>query len=139
MNKKIAFLCFGVVFGFALSRVGASDYNLIYRMFTGEDLKLAFVIGSAIITAAIGMKVLMALGGKTIDKQPIKISKKALSKNNAIGGALFGIGWGISGACPGTVLAQIGEGKLLGIASLLGMVAGTYLFAVLAEKNKSLS
>ena len=139
MNKKIAFLCFGLVFGFTLSRVGASDYNLIYRMFTGEDLKLAFVIGSAIITAAIGMKVLMALGGKTIDGQPVKVSKKALNKNNAIGGALFGIGWGISGACPGTVLAQIGEGKLLGIASLIGMVAGTYLFALLAEKNKNLS
>lgn len=139
MNKKIAFLCFGLVFGFTLSRVGASDYNLIYRMFTGEDLKLAFVIGSAIITAAIGMKVLMALGGKTIDGQPVKVMKKALNKNNAIGGALFGIGWGISGACPGTVLAQIGEGKLLGIASLLGMVAGTYIFALLAEKNKSLS
>ena len=139
MNKKIAFLCFGVVFGFTLSRVGASDYNLIYRMFTGEDFKLAFVIGSAIITAAIGMKVLMALGGKTIDGQPVKVSKKALNKNNAIGGALFGIGWGISGACPGTVLAQIGEGKLLGIASLIGMVAGTYLFALLAEKNKNLS
>ena len=48
MKKKMGFLFFGMIFGFTLSRVGASEYDLIYYMFTAENLKLAAVIGSAI-------------------------------------------------------------------------------------------
>ena len=58
MNKKIGFLGFGVFFGFALSRVGASDFDLIVGMFTGKDLKLAWVMITSIVIGALGMQFL---------------------------------------------------------------------------------
>jgi len=138
MPRKLAFLMFGLVFGFTLSRVGASDYNLIYEMFTGKNLKLAFVICTAIITGFTGLRVLFALGGKDYKGQAITVKQKPLNKFNVLGGIIFGLGWAISGACPGTVLAQIGEGKVLGLFSFAGMVLGTYLFAMAFEKFPSL-
>ncbi|MDD4189582.1 MAG: YeeE/YedE thiosulfate transporter family protein [Eubacteriales bacterium] len=135
--RKIGFLIFGIIFGFALSRVGASDYNLIYRMFTGENLKLAWVIITAIITAAIGMRILAMTGNKGFRGEKITVKKKALNKFTIFGGIIFGTGWAISGACPGTVLAQIGEGKILGIFTMLGLIAGTYVYALIAQKIRT--
>lgn len=134
MGRKIGYLLAGVFFGFTLSRSGASDYNYIYHMFTGENLKLALLMGTAIIVAAIGMIILKALGNKDVKGKEIKINRKPLNKYTIIGGILFGIGWAVSGACPGTVLAQIGEGKVLGLVTFFGMLVGTYIYVRIAEK-----
>lgn len=134
MNKNIKYLLFGIIFGFALSRVGASDYDLIFLMFAGENFKLAYVIITAIVVAAIGMRFLAAKGYKGYKGLEIDVKKKPLNKNTILGGIIFGTGWGISGACPGTVLAQVGEGKILGIVTMLGMILGTYVYALLIER-----
>ena len=139
MTQKTALLCFGVFFGFALSRVGAGEYDLIYGMFTGTNLKLAWVMITAIIIGHIGIRWLATRGNITKGGEPIKISLKKLKTTSLIGGAVFGIGWGLSGACPGTVLAQLGEGKVLGLFTAVGMIYGTYLYARLVEKNPDLS
>lgn len=138
MVKKIGYLLAGLLFGFTLSRSGASDYNYIYWLFTGENLKLAFLICTAIAVAASGMLILKALGNKDVHGKEIKINKKPMNKNTVVGGIIFGIGWAVSGACPGTLLAQIGEGKVLGFAAFLGMLFGTYVYALIAEKNPKL-
>jgi len=134
MGRKIGYLLIGAFFGFALSRSGASDYDYIHLMFTGENFKLAFLMGTAIIVGALGMIVLKVSGNKDIRGEAIEINRKPLNKNTVIGGMLFGVGWAVSGACPGTVLAQIGEGKVLGAVTFLGMLFGTYLYARMAEK-----
>ena len=138
MANKLAYLLCGTFFGFTLSRSGASEYNYIHYLFTGEDLKLALLIATAIITAAIGMQVLKLLGNRDMRGGEIMIQRKPLNKYTAVGGSLFGIGWAISGACPGTVLAQLGEGKILGFCTMLGLLCGTFLYALMAEKNPEL-
>ncbi len=138
MNKKLGLLGFGVIFGFTLSRVGASDYDLILGLFTGRDLTLAWVIITAIIVGGAGMQVLKKYREPTKSGEPLKISHKKLGRYSLIGGAVFGLGWGLSGACPGTVLAQLGEGKIYGFFTFAGMILGTYLYALLKEKNPDL-
>ena len=138
MLRKIGYLLTGMLFGFVLSRSGASDYYFIHKMFTGENLKLAFLMGTAIVTGAIGMQIVRLAGNKDVKGKDIQINRKPLNKYTIIGGALFGIGWAVTGACPGTVLAQIGEGKLLALFTLVGMVFGTFVYALNAEKNKNL-
>lgn len=138
MLKKIGYLLAGIFFGFVLSRTGASDYNFIHQMFTGENLKLALLMATAIATGAIGIQVLRLTGNKDVHGKEIQINKKPMNKYTVIGGSLFGLGWAVTGACPGTVLAQIGEGKLLGLFTLLGMVFGTFVYAIVAEKNSQL-
>ena len=136
MGNKLGLLVWGAVFGFTLSRTGASEYDLIHRMFTGEDLSLAFLMVTAIVVGAIGMRVLRSRGNRTVRGDLVVVKQKPLSPLNAFGGALFGVGWGLSGACPGTVLAQLGEGKLLAVCTVLGLLAGTYLYAALVERWK---
>lgn len=138
MLRKIGYLLTGMLFGFVLSRSGASDYNFIHQMFTGENLKLAFLMGTAIVTGAIGMQIVRLAGNKDVKGKEIQINRKPLNKYTIIGGALFGIGWAVTGACPGTVLAQVGEGKLLALFTLVGMVFGTFVYALIAEKNRQL-
>ena len=138
MNKKIGFLGFGILFGFVLSRVGASDFDLIYGLFIAADLKLAWVIITAIIVGAIGMQILKRVTQPVRSGEKLKTSHKKLGRYSIFGGLLFGLGWGISGACPGTVLAQLGEGKILGLFTFLGMISGTYIYARLKENNPDL-
>lgn len=134
MRKKLCFLAFGFYFGFVLSRVGASDYQVIFRMFTGEDLHLAWVILTAIIVGNLGMRYLKARGNLDRDGKAIAIKKKELGSLSIIGAAIFGIGWGMAGACPGTVLAQIGEGRILALFTFSGMLAGTYLYGYILAR-----
>ncbi len=138
MNKNLGFLGFGTLFGFVLSRTGASDYDLIMGMFIGYDYTLVGVIGTAIITGAVGMQVLKKFKHPIKSGEPLKINAKQLGRWSLLGAGIFGLGWGISGACPGTVLAQLGEGKIYGFFTFIGMIFGTYLYARLKEKHPSL-
>lgn len=138
MNKKTGFLGFGIIFGFALGRVGASDFDLIMGMFTGKDFKLAWVMITAIVVGAIGMQILKKIDKPMRNFETLKINHKKLGRYSLLGAAIFGIGWGISGACPGTVLAQIGEGKIFGLFTFLGMICGTYFYARLKERYPEL-
>ena len=134
MNKKLSFLGFGLLFGFALSRVGASDFNLIFDMFVLENLTLPGVMLTAIVVGFIVMRIFAHQKTTTRSGAPLKINEKKLGKWGLAGALLFGLGWGMSGACPGTVLAQLGEGKLLGFATFAGMIIGTYIYALLKER-----
>lgn len=138
MPKKLGFLGFGILFGFALSRVGASDYDLIVGMFTGEDFKLVGVILTAILVGWIGLRLLHIGPAKTRSGESLSISHKKMGRWTLLGALLFGIGWGMAGACPGTVLTQVGEGKLFGLFTFAGMISGTYLYARLKEKHPKL-
>lgn len=138
MLIKFGYLLAGIFFGFSLSRSGASNYDYIYGMFTGQDLKLAFLMGTAIIVGGMGMIILKALGNKDVNGEEIKINRKPLNQYTVIGGCLFGIGWAVCGACPGTVLAQLGEGKVLGLCTFCGMLFGTWVYAKMADSNPRL-
>ncbi len=130
----IVFLLAGVIFGFILSRVGATSYDLIMRMFLFTDLHLMGVIGLAVLVAMAGILLIRRLGLKTISGGEIEIKEKEGNRGNMAGGLLFGAGWALSGSCPGTVLSQIGEGKLDALFTFAGLVAGTYLFGALHPK-----
>jgi len=127
---NLAALLFGCGFGFALSRARATDYDTILAMFRFRDLHLMGVIGVAITTAAIGLAIVRrrarhAVLGGAIDVQP-----KPVQPGLFPAGLVFGTGWALSGGCPGTVLAQIGELKLYAICTAAGILAGTYAFGI---------
>ncbi len=127
-------LFFGILFGFFLSRVGATDYKKIEEMFLLKDLHLMFVIGSAIVVGIIGIQIIKRLKLKTITGKEIEMKPKDRHMGNIIGGLVFGIGWALTGSCPGTIITQLGEGKLAALFTFLGLVAGTYLFGVFYPK-----
>jgi uncharacterized membrane protein YedE/YeeE len=122
--KPATTLAFGVVFGFVLSRVGATDYDAIARMFLLEDFHLAGVLGVAVVVAAIGLGIVRRARSGPLARWAAYVVEKPMKPGLVLGAALFGTGWAITGTCPGTGLAQIGEGKWMGVFTVCGMLLG---------------
>lgn len=129
------FTLFGALFGFVLSRGRVSDYDTIAGMFRLTDLHLFGVIGAAIGTAALGLWLIRRGGNRTITGDPVEVRRKPWQRGVFSGGLLFGAGWALTGACPGTSLVQVGEGKLLAIFTVAGIVLGTYAFGRLRSSG----
>ena len=71
---------------------------------------------------------------KTIYGEPVEIPKKKFSKGHIYGGLIFGLGWALTGACPGPLFAQIGTGATVIIVSLLSAISGTWVYGLLRDK-----
>jgi uncharacterized membrane protein YedE/YeeE len=119
----------GVAFGFLLSRSGAADYDFIQAMFLFESFQLYGIIGTAVVVTAPGLWLLRRYG-RTATGQPICIETKSQTRGNALGGLLFGIGWSMTGMCPGPIFVNLGEGKLYALAALAGALCGTALLGL---------
>jgi uncharacterized membrane protein YedE/YeeE len=91
-------------------------------------LHLFGVIGAAIGTAAVGLWLVRRGGNRTITGDDVEVWRKAWQPGVFSGGLVLGAGWALSGACPGTSLVQVGEGKLLALFTVAGIVLGTYAF-----------
>jgi uncharacterized membrane protein YedE/YeeE len=125
----IRFLVYGVGFGFLLSRIGASDPAAIRGMFDLGDLHLFGVIGTAVALNAVAFWLLRRAGVRARGGAPLALEPKPMRGGLVAGALVFGAGWAISGACPGTALAQIGEGRLGGAVVAAGILLGAWLQA----------
>jgi uncharacterized membrane protein YedE/YeeE len=131
----VRLLFFGVVFGFVLSRVGATDYDAIIGMFLLEDLHLAGVIGVAILTAAPALFLLRRLGLACPAGCRYQLEQKPIKPGLVLGSVLFGAGWALTGTCPGTSLAQLGEGKLMALFTVAGILLGAGAYRVAQRRG----
>ena len=125
----LVYLVLGTLFGFVLSRSGAADYDFIQGMFLFTNLQLYGIIGSAVAITAPSLWLLKRYG-KTITGAPLVIELKPRHRGNVVGGLLFGVGWSITGMCPGPILVNIGEGKVYALVALAGALVGAGIFGV---------
>jgi uncharacterized protein len=133
--NKYAFLVMGTVFGFILSRAGATTYDFYAKLFLFENLQLLWVILTAATIGAVGVAVLKALNARTlVGSQPIAFKGKPYKRSLIPGSLLFGLGWGLAGACPGTALVMLGEGKLGAVFTVAGILLGTYLHGLQQDR-----
>jgi uncharacterized membrane protein YedE/YeeE len=132
--KLIGFL-FGAGFGFMLGWAGLTDYDVIRSMLLFRELDLYFMMGAAMATAAIGVRLLRRLGARSLLGAPVAWSLTKPSSSHVYGSILFGIGWGIAGTCPGPIAAQLGRGQLSALFTTAGVLAGVALFGY-AKRRK---
>ena len=125
--ETIGFIVLGTLFGLVLSRSGASDYDFIQQMFLFESEQLYGIIAVAVAVTAPGLWWLQRRG-TTLRGEPLRIRTKPRHRGNLVGGILFGIGWSMTGMCPGPIVVNIGEGKLYAIAAFVGALAGAWAF-----------
>lgn len=109
----------GLLLGFFLTRIGFTDYGELHRMLTFQDWRLFGVFGGAVGVSFVGFKIFAR--GKALPPRP-------LHRGIVPGGVLFGIGWAVSGACPAVAMIQIGEGQVAALLTLVGMLAGSWLY-----------
>lgn len=135
---KYLFLPLGALFGFLLSRAGATTYDYYAALFLFRDLQLMWVIGAAVV---VGAPLLALLGRYRVRSlftgEPIQLQPKPFKRGLVPGSLMLGVGWGLSAACPGTVLAMLGEGKLGAACTVLGIVIGTWLYGLWQDRQTS--
>jgi len=119
----ILYLALGTIFGFALSRSGAADYNYVQGMFLFERFQLYGILATGVLFTAPGLW-LIKRRGRTIGGTPVHIDLKPMNRGTIVGSLLFGVGWSITGMCPGPILVNIGEGKVYALAALAGALVG---------------
>jgi uncharacterized membrane protein YedE/YeeE len=124
----LRFLLSGAVFGFLLSRGRLTDYDTMMGMFRLTDLHVMGVMGVAIPVAAIGLFLLRRGRVRAATGGEIEVHPKPDHRWTPVAGLVFGAGWALTGVCPGTSLAQIGEGKTYALITALGIIAGTYAY-----------
>jgi hypothetical protein len=128
--RIVVYLSLGTLFGWTLSRSGATDYDFIQGMFLLERFQLYGIIGTGVLLSAPALW-LVRRRGRTLSGDPIAFENPPIHPGNIVGGALFGIGWSITGMCPGPILVNIGEGKLYALAALAGTLVGASAFGKL--------
>jgi len=125
---RLKFVLWGAGFGFLLHQARVTDYNAILGMFLFRDFHLMGVMGGAIATAAIGLWIVRRRARSAPNGEPAEVRSKALNGGVIAGSLIFGAGWALCGACPGTALAQLGEGKLYALSTIAGILLGTLAY-----------
>jgi uncharacterized membrane protein YedE/YeeE len=129
----LLYVALGALFGLVLSRSGAADYNFIQGMFLFENFQLYGIIGVAVLVTAPGLWLLKRYG-RTANGAALRVPSKPRHPGNVVGGVMFGIGWSITGMCPGPILVNIGEGKIYALAALAGALTGAAGFGMLYSR-----
>jgi uncharacterized membrane protein YedE/YeeE len=131
---NLKFLFFGAYFGIVLTKAQVISAYKIRAMFLFREPDLYLIIGSAVAVGALSVFLIKRFHPATIAGEPLVIPGKALNKGTLIGGFLFGLGWFITGTCPGPIYAQIGSGEFFAFFTLAGALLGVWLFALLKPK-----
>ncbi|RYY58293.1 MAG: transporter [Chitinophagaceae bacterium] len=131
-NLKYAIV--GVFFGITFTKAEIVSWFRIQEMFRLQNFHMYGVIGTAIIVGAISVWIIKKYRVKTIHGNPIEFHPKQFNKGQIIGGVIFGLGWAMTGACPGPLFAQIGAGFLVIAVVLISAIGGTWVYGYFRER-----
>jgi uncharacterized protein len=123
----------GLFFGILLTKSEVVSWFRIQEMFRFQSFHMYGVLGSAVAVAAASIGLLRRFGVQTVDGEPISIPPKELGKGYRywIGGTIFGVGWALTGACPGPLFALVGSGVSVFAAAVISALAGTWIYGYL--------
>jgi uncharacterized membrane protein YedE/YeeE len=132
VNPLLLGLLVGMAFGAALVLAGLSDPRRIVEMLRLRDLHLLRVLVTALATGIVGIALLDAVGLAHTGVKTLHLAAIL------VGGAIFGVGFALSGYCPGTAIAAAAEGRGDAPAVILGGLLGTGLYAALYDDLRPL-
>ena len=132
----LAYSLLGVCFGITLTQSEVLSWFRIQEMFRFQSPRMYEIIVSAIVVAAASVALIKRLGAKTVSGEPITIPPKSmgLGVRYAAGGTIFGLGWALTGACPGPLFALVGNGVTVMIVAIGSALSGTWLYGFLRPR-----
>jgi uncharacterized membrane protein YedE/YeeE len=131
---NLKYSAWGVLFGIVFVKAEIISWFRIQEMFRFESFHMYGVIGTAVVVGVISVLLIKRTKARTIYGEEIHVPKKEFTKGHVIGGLMFGLGWAITGACPGPLFAQVGAGFSVIIVTFLSAVAGTWVYGLVREK-----
>ena len=132
--QLLKYLIIGVLFGIIFVKAEIISWFRIQEMFRLDSFHMYGVIGSAIAVGMISIQLIKRLNIKTLSGEEVILKDKVFNKGQIYGGLIFGLGWAITGACPGPLFAQIGSGFMAVIVTLLSAIIGTWTYGYFREK-----
>ena len=135
MRRTIAYLFIGIFFGIVMYKSEAASWFRIYEMFKFQSFHMYGVIGSAVVLGIIVIQLIKRNKLKSIDGEKIIIAPKQFSwARYIIGGSIFGLGWALTGACPGPMFILLGNGVGVILVVIASAVLGTYVYGKIRHK-----
>ena len=133
--KFIKFLLLGIVFGIVMTKSEAVSWYRIQEMFRFQAFHMYGIIGTAVTLGTIGVALIKKLNLRDFHGNPIVFNPKdkAVSRY-LLGGSIFGLGWALSGACPGPMVVNIGYGYWAMLIVFFFAIVGTYLYGLIKNK-----
>jgi uncharacterized membrane protein YedE/YeeE len=133
-HHNIKYLVVGVLFGILFIKAEVISWYRIQEMFRFQSFHMYGLIGSAVLVGALSIFLIKKFNINTIYGEKIEFHDKIFNKGQIFGGLIFGLGWAMTGACPGPLFAQIGTGATVMIVTLLSAIAGTWIYGYFREK-----
>ena len=125
--KHIIVFIGGLLFGFGLAFGGMSKQEIVLSFLQLQDLGLLLLLGGSALVTAVTINLIPKILKKPILGGEFKKRTRTLTKRTIIGAIIFGVGWGISGLCPGSAMASLGIGNLPSLIGIAGMFLGAYI------------
>lgn len=133
--KGFRYILSGLVFGLIMAKSEAISWYRIQEMFRFQSFHMYGFIGTAVILGLAAVYLIKKYRLKDTEGQPITFQDKQKSwKRYIAGGSIFGLGWALTGACPGPMFVNIGYGYLAMLVVVAGALAGTFLYGLLRNK-----
>jgi uncharacterized membrane protein YedE/YeeE len=117
----------GLLFGFGLAFGGMAKQEIVLSFLQLKDLGLILLLSSSAFVTALIINLVPKLLKEPVLGGEFKRRKRTLSKRTIIGAIIFGIGWGISGICPGSAWASLGVGNIAVLIGIAAMFIGAYV------------
>ncbi len=133
--KYIKFLALGILFGIILSKAEVISWYRIQEMFRFQDFHMYGVIGSAVVTGILIIQIIKRTKMRDTQGEIIKLKEQEPGiARNLIGGTIFGLGWAMTGACPGPLFILLGHQGWVFVIPIAGALVGTFTYGLIAKK-----
>ncbi len=133
--KYLKFFLIGILFGIVLTKSEVISWYRIQEMFRFHSFHMFGVIGSAIVFGALLIYLIKRKNMKTFKGDDIEFKSKQFSIIRYLfGGTIFGLGWALSGACPGPMYTLVGNGFLVFLVVIASALLGTFVYGMLRDK-----
>jgi uncharacterized protein len=138
-SALMAVLAGGVLFGFGLAMSTMIQPEVVLGFLRFQDFGLLLVLGGAAAVALMAYQLVPRMMRKPIFASEFGVHPSELNRDTLAGAAVFGVGWGMSGVCPGPAIAGLGAGNWPLVIALAGMLAGAYVHGWLESRRSGLA
>ncbi|WP_052595883.1 DUF6691 family protein [Aureispira sp. CCB-QB1] len=133
--KGLKYILAGILFGIVMTKSEAISWFRIQEMFLFQSIHMYGIIGVAVVLGIIQVAIIKRKQLKDIKGEIIQFSPKQMSiPRYLFGGIIFGLGWAMTGACPGPMYTLLGHGFPIMIVVIASAILGTLTYGALRSK-----
>jgi uncharacterized membrane protein YedE/YeeE len=133
--KTLKYILTGVLFGIIMTKSEAVSWYRIQEMFRFQSIFMYGIMGTALISGIVLVTGIKKYRLKDLDGMPVQfIDKEKTWKKYLVGGSIFGMGWAMTGACPGPIFVLLGQGYSVMLMVIAGALAGTFVYGLIRNR-----